>query len=515
MARLLYGGTGADLIVTQADADAEVEFTSGVTFTAWTTRTGSTQLTDLQTAAGVALSGGIITPGTAAGDEGRIMFLAPDGYTGPIWLRNEAHTSYTRWLVAPIEDMTTRAGTTDHGALTGLGDDDHTQYFNTTRGDARYAQIGSALAPTIVDAKGDLIVGTADNTIARKANGTDGQFLRARPAAAGVAAVAWETVDFSVYATKAGGTTQLADWSATAPASGQVPVYTAGDWTPTTIDSLYAAAETGTGRLAEAAWPKYELPGIIINEGDPLPLDFPVGGIVFSRPAAATLIPTLLNANHTTTAGTVVTLTTPVAIPVGTYIGYAVGTSENTGITSTFTVGYSGGAAAVTNVAAAFQTGVSQANTMWAKVTTQIPASATITITCSQSRVLLMAAMWTMPNLASTSVLDQSTSNQGASNSTLDKVIGPTSAISQANELGIMAVCHNDGTGVITRPIGGTNSWNVLTAEEADVTTNSRTLTVLYKVYSAVAPLQGNFHITASDAASGGWAGVVASYKAA
>lgn len=32
--------------------------------------------------------------------------------------------------------------TTDHGALTGLADDDHTQYFNQTRGDARYSLIG-------------------------------------------------------------------------------------------------------------------------------------------------------------------------------------------------------------------------------------------------------------------------------------------------------------------------------------------------------------------------------------
>jgi hypothetical protein len=29
-------------------------------------------------------------------------------------------------------------GASDHGALSGLGDDDHTQYLNTTRGDARY-----------------------------------------------------------------------------------------------------------------------------------------------------------------------------------------------------------------------------------------------------------------------------------------------------------------------------------------------------------------------------------------
>lgn len=31
---------------------------------------------------------------------------------------------------------------TDHGALTGLADDDHTQYHNDTRGDARYIRLG-------------------------------------------------------------------------------------------------------------------------------------------------------------------------------------------------------------------------------------------------------------------------------------------------------------------------------------------------------------------------------------
>lgn len=33
-------------------------------------------------------------------------------------------------------------GVTDHGALTGLADDDHTQYHNAARGDARYSQLG-------------------------------------------------------------------------------------------------------------------------------------------------------------------------------------------------------------------------------------------------------------------------------------------------------------------------------------------------------------------------------------
>lgn len=34
------------------------------------------------------------------------------------------------------------SGVTDHGALAGLADDDHPQYLNESRGDARYSQLG-------------------------------------------------------------------------------------------------------------------------------------------------------------------------------------------------------------------------------------------------------------------------------------------------------------------------------------------------------------------------------------
>jgi hypothetical protein len=37
--------------------------------------------------------------------------------------------------------LSASTGVTDHGALTGLSDDDHPQYFNTARGDARYSQL--------------------------------------------------------------------------------------------------------------------------------------------------------------------------------------------------------------------------------------------------------------------------------------------------------------------------------------------------------------------------------------
>lgn len=55
----------------------------------------------------------------------------------------------------------TSHGVTDHGALGGLSDDDHPQY----------------VPRALVDAKGDLIVATAADTVARKAVGANGTFL--------------------------------------------------------------------------------------------------------------------------------------------------------------------------------------------------------------------------------------------------------------------------------------------------------------------------------------------------
>jgi hypothetical protein len=61
-------------------------------------------------------------------------------------------------------------GVTDHGALTGLGDDDHTQYLNNARGDARYDALGTSAAhsgsttnPHSVN-KAQVGLGNADNT---------------------------------------------------------------------------------------------------------------------------------------------------------------------------------------------------------------------------------------------------------------------------------------------------------------------------------------------------------------
>lgn len=52
----------------------------------------------------------------------------------------------TAWTsLAYYYDPATGGGVTDHGALTGLSDDDHSQYHNDTRGDLRYAPLAKGV----------------------------------------------------------------------------------------------------------------------------------------------------------------------------------------------------------------------------------------------------------------------------------------------------------------------------------------------------------------------------------
>ena len=73
---------------------------------------------------------------------------------------------------AGVSWQTPAAGVTDHGALSGLGDDDHSQYHNDTRGDARYVKIST------LTTKGD-IYGRSSSAVTRLGVGSNGQVLTA------------------------------------------------------------------------------------------------------------------------------------------------------------------------------------------------------------------------------------------------------------------------------------------------------------------------------------------------
>lgn len=77
--------------------------------------------------------------------------------TSPTQIKDQDIQSYLRTLVRDIELALTQlnsvvsspsggsssgGGGTDHGLLTGLADDDHTQYLNNARGDVRYSALG-------------------------------------------------------------------------------------------------------------------------------------------------------------------------------------------------------------------------------------------------------------------------------------------------------------------------------------------------------------------------------------
>lgn len=83
-------------------------------------------------------------------DHGALTGLADDDHIQYLTAARGDLRYYTQTEVdALISGVSAGGGVTDHGALTGLADDDHPQYHNDTRGDIRYntkAEITSALA---------------------------------------------------------------------------------------------------------------------------------------------------------------------------------------------------------------------------------------------------------------------------------------------------------------------------------------------------------------------------------
>ena len=123
-----YSAPNTTIVLTAASDD----LTNGlVTVLVGEVGVGTDQSTPVHPHDGTEGSGGLINHSDLTDNEATKHRLINDSGSG----------STDLWSAEQIEDrVVTATGTltTDHGALNGLADDDHTQYHNDTRGDARY-----------------------------------------------------------------------------------------------------------------------------------------------------------------------------------------------------------------------------------------------------------------------------------------------------------------------------------------------------------------------------------------
>lgn len=85
-------------------------------------------------------AGSTILSGSGAPDD------VDDGENGDYYIDTDTNTLYGPKASGSWPSGIVLGGTEDHGELSGLSDDDHTQYHNNTRGDARYAQRSNDLS---------------------------------------------------------------------------------------------------------------------------------------------------------------------------------------------------------------------------------------------------------------------------------------------------------------------------------------------------------------------------------
>ena len=155
--------------------------------------TGATGSTGSQGATGAAGTNG--TNG-ATGDTGPAgPGVASGGTTGQYLTKVDGTNYNTQWSTLDLsgkQDVVANVSSTEIGYLDGVTSGIQTQL------DAKIGQT-TAINPTIIDAKGDLVVGTAADTPGKLTVGTNGYFLKADSSTD--TGLIWSAVDLSSYGT--------------------------------------------------------------------------------------------------------------------------------------------------------------------------------------------------------------------------------------------------------------------------------------------------------------------------
>lgn len=386
--------------------------------------------------------------------------------------------------------------------------------------------ITGAVAASLIDAKGDLLVGTADNTAARLAVGTNNYVLTADSGQ--TSGLRWAAVPAdATKATTSAGLPQFPDVADTTPVEGDILRYDGGANAYTPTDPTLSFAEVGAdGRIVTTANPKYYVPMLVINEGDPIPTGTPASTVILSRAAAPSFIPTAIGNHGNTASGATCAFTTTDAIAVGEYIIIAVFASGEATLPVTYTVSYSTGATSggTSSIVGSFQTGTIQANILLGKVTTLIPSGATVTVTCSDTRAQLAVSGAKAANLAATSPVDQTWtggggSGSGGSSSPYTLTTATSTATTQANELALAAFGNNPGTSGTQRTFAAGSGYTAVGPQingQNSGGTAFRGGQLFFKKLTATGTQTASVQVTSTgDGTNSAWTAACATVKAA
>lgn len=517
MARIFYGCSGADVIARQKNPGVDDDLELGVaTYDAYTDRIGGSPVIDLLDAAGSAIT-------QVVANQYGIRVQGPDGFTDELWLQNAAVGGEPRWLLNPV-DLARRTAV------------DVSDFYEFPAGGipqadldaATEAKLDGAIQKSTVDAAGDLIVGTADNTVARLPLGTALQVPRVKADLSGLEYASLPAApDLSPYATKAGSIKQFADVTDANPPGGMdVPalVWDYGTSSLVWVDLAVVFASLDNGRIRNSQRPKYN-PDIIVKvEGDPTPPDAGAGGVgavVWDEAAAPSLVPLSHGANGgaNVVAATGVTKATVADINVGDWVCIPVGTSGEATLPSTYTVtlaagAVSGGFAAQTP--AGQQSGSCQQDWVIGRCTTLIPAGTNITVKANQNRVEMIQGIISVPNLLNPAI-DKAFEGNGGSGTDLTLDSNSSGTLAQPDEVILYALTFNSGLPVIRSQDARAGSGLIPLFNQFDASAagSSRSMRAYYKVVAATTAQTGQVDVTSSDGNSGAWAGKGITLKAA